>query len=110
MNILSNALKYTPDGGLIEVSASAGQDAVVLTIKDNGQGMTKRELDHAMEPFNQVESAVLDANMGTGLGLPIVRELTDSMQVSLGFQSRKGIGTTVSLGFPTIESGRGLSL
>ena len=98
INILSNSVKYTPDGGKISVCISLRQmrerDAdFYFEFKDNGMGMSKEFLQHAFEPFVQ-ESAKL-AKKGSGLGLSIVKSLIQLMGSKIEVESEVNIGTTM---------------
>jgi two-component system, cell cycle sensor histidine kinase PleC len=101
INILSNAVKFTPNKGQITVEASArAQGFVTLSITDTGIGMSSQELEIAKRPFGQVESSLSRSHEGTGLGLPISVALARLHGGSLGIESQKGKGTRVSLNLP----------
>ena len=84
VNILSNAAKYTEDGGRVEftVSEEAGPERCLLdfTCRDNGIGMSKEFLERIFEPFERVNSSTISRIEGTGLGMSIVRRLVDAME------------------------------
>jgi two-component system cell cycle sensor histidine kinase PleC len=101
INILSNAVKFTPSKGQITIEASARPDGFVsLIIADTGIGMTPQELEVAKRPFGQVESSLSRSHEGTGLGLPISVALARLHGGSLGIESQKGKGTRISLNLP----------
>ncbi len=100
-NLLSNAAKYTPAGGRIDVAidtAATGQAEV--SIIDNGFGMTPEELSRVFEPYFRAERAVRAGISGTGLGMGIVREIVAAHEGSIDVSSERGIGTRVTLRFP----------
>lgn len=101
LNLLSNAIKFTPSEGKITVSVFTDKDgAFVISVADTGVGMTESELLKAMEPFGQVDSSLARKHEGTGLGLPLTKKLMEQHGGCLDIDSRKGVGTTVSITFP----------
>lgn len=99
-NLLSNAAKYTPAGGRIDVAidtAATGQAEV--SIIDNGFGMTPEELSRVFEPYFRAGRAVRAGISGTGLGMGIVREIVAAHEGSIDVSSERGIGTRVTLRF-----------
>jgi len=104
INLLSNADKYTTPGGCISVKTSrADDDAIILTVNDNGLGIAADDLKRVLEPFGQSRDHVEIAHDGTGLGLPISKELMELQGGHLDIQSELGKGTTVTLTFPTVK-------
>lgn len=101
-NILSNAIKFTPNGGRVVISAVATTDGgIVVDIRDTGVGMTQEEIEIALTPFGQVDGSKTRWREGTGLGLPIARSLVDLHGGLLDIKSTKGNGTTVSVMLPS---------
>ena len=101
INILSNAIKYTPPEGTVHLSFERRtNDAFVIVVKDTGIGMTPDEMKIAMSPFGQVSSRLSGAHTGTGLGLPLAKAMMEMHGGSLVMRSQSGRGTTVSLTFP----------
>ncbi|WP_426287819.1 sensor histidine kinase [Luteibacter sp. E-22] len=78
VNLLDNASKYTPEGGLIELTVTNTSDALVVTVIDSGIGMTKDTLATMFEPFVQDPKAVAFNSDGLGIGLTVVRELVEA--------------------------------
>jgi CheY-like chemotaxis protein len=109
-NILSNAVKYTPDGGHIWLSvASDGSDAIV-TVKDDGIGIPVAMLPRVFEPFMQLEHSLDRAQGGLGLGLPLVRNLVSLHNGSICATSEgTGRGTEFEVRFPLAASSDELS-
>jgi PAS domain S-box-containing protein len=102
LNLLSNAIKFTEPNGSIAISALYTKDGgVAFKVRDTGPGMTPSEIDIALEPFGQIDSGLDRRHEGTGLGLPLARELTELHGGSLRIISTKGRGTTVTVTLPT---------
>lgn len=97
-NLLSNAVKYSPDGSVIEVSSWMENGNVCVQVADHGIGMTDTELALAMERFTRLGDVT--KVQGSGLGLPIARQLTLLHHAKFDIRSYKGKGTTVTLSFP----------
>ena len=109
-NLLSNAAKFTPIGGTVEFLSESLEPrgekiGIRFTIRDNGVGMSQEFMDHMYDPFSQERSALGDTVKGTGLGLPIVKNLVDAMGGKISVNSRLGKGTefTVELYAPVAE-------
>ena len=107
VNILSNAAKYTEDGGRVDfyVSEETEQDLCRLSFvcRDNGIGMSKSFLDRIFEPFERVNSSTISRIEGTGLGMSIVRSLVESMNGEIRIESTPGEGTEVRVCLPLKE-------
>ena len=101
LNVLSNAVKFSPDDRPIEIflSGDAG-DGLTLSVRDHGIGMDPDEAALAMQPYAQVDNALSRRYQGTGLGLPISNALMELHGGSLTIESAPGVGTTVKLFFP----------
>lgn len=102
INILSNAVKYTPDGGTInfrarETLCEEGLVHLRMEIADNGIGMTEEFLQHIFEPFTQEAHSSRTTYKGTGLGMAITKKLVDQMHGSLDVESEPGKGTTFTV-------------
>ncbi|MGO7534971.1 ATP-binding protein [Rhizobium leguminosarum] len=103
LNILSNAIRFTPSGGQIVVSTSyEANGSVVLRVRDTGIGMTRSELDQAMKPFRQVSSTQSrHRGDGTGLGLPLTKAMVDANRATFTINSAPNEGTLVEITFPS---------
>ncbi len=100
-NLLSNAIKFTPEDGRVTVSAKLGRDSAInVLVADTGYGMSERDITEALRPFEQVDGARSRKHKGTGLGLYICLDLMELRGGTLGIESEKGKGTTVTLHFP----------
>jgi len=101
INLMSNAVKFTPNDGRITLSAAVlDSGEPVIVVSDNGIGMTESEIAVALEPFGQVDSTLSRAFEGTGLGLPLASKLTELHGGRLVVTSVKGKGTTVTVTLP----------
>jgi two-component system cell cycle sensor histidine kinase PleC len=101
LNLLSNAHKFTPEGGMLGVeAANARAGGIAIRVVDSGIGMSPDELLDAMQPFRQVSSALSRTHEGTGLGLPIAKRLVELHGATFRVESKKNVGTCVSLEFP----------
>ena len=97
MNVLSNAIKYPPDGGRIVLTAGCTPDRVWLEVADNGIGIPPEDRDRIFERFYRVDKARSRESGGTGLGLSIAQEIVRQHQGSLTLVDRPGPGTTLRL-------------
>lgn len=104
-NIDGNAVKYNRKGGSISFSATeiAGEGDMAIykfVCADTGRGMSKEFLSHAFEPFAQEDNSARTAYTGTGLGLPIAKQLTEMMGGTIEVESEKNVGTTFTVTIP----------
>ncbi|MDQ3560048.1 MAG: ATP-binding protein [Pseudomonadota bacterium] len=100
-NLVSNAVKFTPEGGLIRVQTSRGHEGVLLVIEDTGIGIPTPALSKLGRPFEQVQSPLTRNHKGSGLGLAISRSLIALHGGQMDIVSRVGNGTKVSVLFPS---------
>ncbi|GJM01661.1 MAG: hypothetical protein DHS20C08_01620 [Rhodomicrobium sp.] len=92
LNLLSNSIKFSPEGSLVRVITERFSDEfVALTVADEGRGMSEAEVSQAMQPFQQI--AATDLRRGTGLGLPIARALAEANGMQFAIESEAGVGT-----------------
>ena len=107
INILGNAVKFTPEGGTVsflieEGNRFSGKAVLKMTFRDTGIGMSKEYLPHLFEAFSQEDSASTNRYGSTGLGMPITKSIVELMNGHIGVESEKGVGTiftvTVTLG------------
>jgi len=102
LNLLSNAIKFTPHGGRVTISGELDRDnALRISFTDTGVGLDEHEIEKALSPFGQVNNALSRSNAGTGLGLTLVDALMKLHDGKLELFSKKGIGTTATIVFPT---------
>lgn len=101
INLLSNALKFTPDHGRVRISAEIDDDrACVISIQDNGVGMSEEEVAQAMQPFGKGDRGLNRNFDGAGLGLPITSALIALHDGQLVIESARGVGTLILVRFP----------
>jgi len=102
LNLVSNAIKFTPANGQVIVSTVyEGNGEVVLRVRDTGMGMSEREIEHAMKPFHQVHVTQDKRGQGTGLGLPLTKALVEANRAYFDLESTPGEGTIAHVHFPT---------
>ncbi len=100
-NIVSNAVKFTPEGGSVKITARREDDGdLTLGVSDTGIGMSAEDIKCALELFGQVENGLDRRFDGTGLGLPLAAQLTELHGGKLTVDSTLGSGTRVSIRFP----------
>lgn len=99
-NLLSNALKFTPDGGAVTVTLSRQDDAVVLAVRDTGIGVPVDDLPLVFDRFYRSPLATARAIQGTGLGLSVVRSTVELHGGTVAIASQVGEGTTVTVRLP----------
>ena len=99
LNLLTNAIKFTKEGGQVIVSGGMIDGQLRLRVRDTGVGMTKDEIAFAMQPFHQLDTAPR-RQMGTGLGLPVTKALVDANRARLVLTSQPGVGTVADVIFP----------
>jgi len=100
LNLLTNAIKFTPSGGAIDVMCDADQKRVFVRVKDSGIGIPKDKLESIFEPFVQLERHHSHGRAGAGLGLAISRDLARAMNGELGVESEMGQGSTFTVSLP----------
>lgn len=105
VNLLDNAVKYTPEGGIVCVGAEYTDGIVSVSVSDSGLGIPKVELDNIWERFYKVDKArTRESDGGTGLGLSIVKNIILAHGGEVGVTSEAGLGTTFTF---TVKSALG---
>jgi PAS domain S-box-containing protein len=100
-NLVSNAVKFTPSGGRIDISGRFDRDrGLSVTVADTGIGIAPEDLDRVLEPFVQVDSSLSRRHQGTGLGLPAVKGIMQLHGGTIALQSTLGHGTKATITFP----------
>jgi len=101
INLLNNAVKFTPDGGAISVKIEAGSDDVAVSVADTGIGIRKEDIERIFEPFRQADSSHARAYGGLGLGLHIVRKLAVALGCTVTAESKgSGKGSVFTVRIP----------
>ncbi|MHA6529613.1 two-component system histidine kinase PnpS [Paenibacillus sp. BAC0078] len=108
MNLLSNAINYTHEGGSVKVTVVNGQktdgtETVVFTVRDTGMGIPRKDLPRIFERFYRVDKARSRSSGGTGLGLSIVKHLVELHRGSISVESDLGIGSSFILELPLLQ-------
>ncbi len=100
INLVSNAIKFTPEGGSVTIHATESDAAVEVSVRDTGIGMSEDEIKEAIKPFRQVDNTHTRRYEGTGLGLSLTKSLVELHGGTLSIASVKGQGTEVTVTFP----------
>lgn len=100
LNLISNAMKFTDDGGSILIEVRLDPSGPQLRVQDTGIGMDKPQIAKAFEPFGRVESQLTAGREGTGLGLPLSAVLAERHDGELLLESEPGRGTLAILQLP----------
>jgi signal transduction histidine kinase len=103
LNLFSNAVKFTPEGGEITTVCSTDGNTVRIEVRDTGRGIAPDQLERVFEPFVQVGAPLRQGSEGSGLGLAISREFARGMGGDLSVKSELGVGSTFILVLPAVE-------
>ncbi len=104
-NLLSNAAKFSPAGGEVEISVAAGEKNVRVAVKDHGPGIPQEFRERIFRKFSQADSSDARRKGGTGLGLSICKALVERMNGGIGFTSKEGEGSTFFFDLPLVKGG-----
>jgi signal transduction histidine kinase len=99
-NLVDNAVKYSPDGGLIVVRGEVHEDEVVISVADQGVGLAPEDLNQLFDKFFRVKSGLVHHVAGSGLGLPISRTIVENHGGRIWAESQLGQGTTLYFTLP----------
>ena len=99
-NLVSNAIKFTPPGGSVQIKGTMIGDNIAVSVRDTGHGMNKAQIRRATEPFEKGLSMAEMTGKGWGLGLSIVKRLVELLDGTLHIESTPGAGTLVSFSIP----------
>ncbi|MBC7953674.1 MAG: HAMP domain-containing histidine kinase [Rhodospirillaceae bacterium] len=100
LNLMTNAIKFTPRGGKVSVHAYRRDGAVAITVSDTGVGIPAHEIPRVLTPFLQAAHTHVMSDQGTGLGLPLAKKLMELHGGALTLDSTPGAGTRVTVTFP----------
>jgi len=103
VNLLGNAVKFSPPGGVVRLEVGVRDGRVAVTVADQGPGMAPEQVAVALTPFGQIRPSAEVSHEGTGLGLPLSRALVEAHGGSFALDSIVGFGTTVRLSFPVAD-------
>jgi two-component system sensor histidine kinase VicK len=99
-NLISNAIKFTPDGGTIRLDVAEKEDTILITIADTGIGIPKKFHDHLFDKFNPARRTGLKGEPSVGLGMSIIKTIIEWHRGSIWFESEENIGTTFYIELP----------
>jgi signal transduction histidine kinase len=105
VNLLQNAVAFSPKGAEVQVRASTVDERVEITIEDHGEGIDPRDIPRLMQPFEQGDNALTRSTEGAGLGLPIVRLLCEAMGGGFELDSHPGRGVIAIVSLPAARLG-----
>jgi len=101
INLLSNAVKFTP-AGQVTIATSVAPGQVVVTVRDTGKGIPAEDRERVFEPFRQASDTMPDGPRGTGLGLPIARQIVEAHGGRMWLESEPGVGSAFSFSLPAL--------
>jgi len=100
VNLLTNAIKYTPEGGMISILGAIENGRLTVAFQDTGIGIAEDDLKRIFQKFYRVKSQDTRMIVGTGLGLPIVKSIVDANNGNIDIESSLGEGTTITVQLP----------
>jgi signal transduction histidine kinase len=104
LNLLANAVKFTPAGGSISVTATADGPWVKVAVQDTGPGIPPDKAEAIFEPFVQLGRSLASGHQGTGLGLAISRDLAREMDGDIEVATTPGAGAKFTIKLPRVET------
>ncbi|MDP2206253.1 MAG: PAS-domain containing protein [Alphaproteobacteria bacterium] len=105
LNLISNAINYSPAGGLLTIAAAVQGDFVDISLRDTGMGIPADDLQHVFTPFERIRSRKAHRRGGAGLGLSLVKSIVELHGGDVKIESREGVGTTVTCRLPLGHTG-----
>jgi signal transduction histidine kinase len=108
-NLLENAVKYSPEGGLIKVAAVERQGEVEISVTDRGVGIPRHQWDRIFRPYQRAESGKAQGVAGNGLGLAICKGIVEAHGGRIWVESEPGAGSTFSFTVPRAQGVLGLA-
>ena len=104
LNVVDNAIKFTPKGGLVELALGQEDGWAVVEVSDTGKGISQEHLPYVMEPFYRANTSGRSSKEGAGLGLAIVKQVVQLHDGQIEIQSQEGIGTKVKIRLPIVPA------
>ncbi len=105
-NLVQNSIKFTPEGGRVEVKISVAKDQIRIEVKDNGRGIPADHLDKIFDRFHQVDTSDTRSGEGTGIGLTLAKELVKLTGGTISVASEPGIGTIFTVLLPVVRTAK----
>jgi signal transduction histidine kinase len=99
LNLIRNAIAFTPAGGSITLTATRSDSGVMIAVSDTGPGIAKEDQERVFEPFERAQGGT--GTRGAGLGLTLVKNIVEMHKGSVALESEEGKGTTVMISLPT---------
>ncbi|MEM9233068.1 MAG: ATP-binding protein, partial [Pseudomonadota bacterium] len=99
-HLLTNAAEFSPEGSSVYLGISADDSDCIITVRDKGKGMTSKELDRALQVFEQIDGSRNRAHEGIGLGLPLARTIVEAHGGTFEIESQSGKGTEITIRLP----------
>jgi two-component system cell cycle sensor histidine kinase PleC len=103
VNLIGNAIKFTPAAGQVTVSADTDVDGLRIRIRDTGIGIRGDDIPLVLQPFYRVNSVLDSKHQGAGLGLPFAKSVVELHGGTLAIESELGVGTTVTVTLPLVS-------
>ena len=110
INLISNSLKFTPEGGWIKVICARQDGRVLVTVQDSGVGIAKEDIPKLFDKFIQFGRRAGPGEKGTGLGLAIVKKLVEMHGGTIDVESEVGQGTTFAISLPLTAEAKTVDL
>ncbi|MBI1216147.1 MAG: PAS domain-containing protein [Alphaproteobacteria bacterium] len=103
LNLISNAINYSPNGGTVTISAKSSGETLSLTVRDTGMGIPPEDLARVFTPFERINSKKTQRRSGAGLGLALVKNIIQLHGGTVSIDSQEGAGTTVTCTLPLVQ-------
>src|SRR5206468_8692734 len=103
-NLATNAIKYTPEGGIVNICVRARAGDILIKVEDNGWGIPEQSHDQIFSKFFRAQNIAKRETTGTGLGLYLVKGLTEALSGKIWFKSKEGEGTKFYVTVPKVRT------